>query len=180
MHVLVLISTGPVQWLGQPWLASWLGTPSPRWGWWAPVAQPYNVEVGIRGFGYLVHPRSLFPTVLTLVRSRGRGWPRREAATSAGHCTATSPPLRHAAMPLRPRRPRLQLAGPRPLRWRVHGSPPPPGHHCTAPSLPLHTRRRHGGRRGYKQGISSKEKSFHPLDLLLGDPKNRTMVPEPI
>ena len=33
--------------------------------------QPYKVEVGIRGSGHEVHPRSLFPTVLTLIRSRG-------------------------------------------------------------------------------------------------------------
>ena len=122
-----------------------IGDAQPKMRLVGPIAQPYKVEVGIRGSRYELLSPPLFPTVLTLVRSRGKSWPRREASTSAGHCIATSPPLRHLAMPLRPCRPRLEPAGPWLLRHLTTT-------HLHRPSLPvrcLHRRMRshHGNRK---------------------------------
>ena len=161
--MLVLISTGPVQRLGQPWLASWSGTPSPIWGWWTPVAQLYKVEVGLEA--------QYTRFVAATVPHRPNPSPiEREELTATGsfhqrrplHCDiAASSSLRHVSATMSSS---TWTGGPMATPASHHDTSTPPVAACALPSST-------NAVTPWKQEGIPLGKVRHPLDLPLLDPK---------
>jgi hypothetical protein len=87
-----------VQWPTNPLTSRPDWGPSPRRGWWAPVAQPYKEEVGTGSSRHEVHRRHCSPPQ-TLIRSKREGCSggkrHRLAVTSLHRASAAPASCRH-------------------------------------------------------------------------------------